>query len=99
MSYEGYVEYLCSKGHLSSLDVYFYDDLEHNCCQDCGEDFVFQHSVDQTNGIEYDEDDKPLSGTIAYPFKEVSFEDIWHEDHHGNRYATKRLIFEIPKKE
>lgn len=53
MSYEGYTQMLCAKGHLTHKDA-FADDLEgfrYKCCRvdGCGQDFVWQHEVDQTN--------------------------------------------------
>ena len=94
MSYEGYVERLCETGHLSSFD--FYPDDEMNVCAQCKKPFVFQHSVDQTNGIECDDDGAPYPDTVGYPFEEAGFEDQWHTDHYGNKYATKISLYKIP---
>ncbi len=99
MSYEGYQEKLCSNGHLShSSDTYgdFIESGSPLVCKFCASPFVFTHSVNETNGIEYDDDGVPYSETIPYPFKETGFDDIWKEDHYGNKYAVKRLKYEIP---
>jgi len=45
MSYEGYVKALCAKGHLTQWDAY--SDRDKAC--DCGEKFVWECHVDQTN--------------------------------------------------
>ena len=81
MGYSGFKEYLCVRGHYAARDVYD-DDLEK--CPNCGEAFSHYHGVDQTNG--YDESE-PYS--CRAPKKEIGFDDKWHVDHHGNRYATK----------
>lgn len=93
MSYEGYSEHLCGEGHYTATGAYYF---EEGC--PCGKPFVFSHSVDQTNGVEYDEEEVPLPSTIPYPFKGDGFTDIWKKDHYGNKYALKRLKFKIPKK-
>lgn len=84
MSYEGYTEYLCTKGHAASVDamVISYGDGAPARCQ-CGAEWEFVHDVDTTNG--YDEDDPSTSsaGTVV-----IGHEDTWHRDHYGNRYAT-----------
>ncbi len=99
MSYEGYEEKLCSNGHLShSSDIYgdFAENESLLVCNFCKEPFVFIHSIDETNGILFDSIGNEIPTTIPYPFKEVGFDDIWKEDHYGNKYAVKRLKYEIP---
>ena len=44
MSYEGHVQCLCSKGHLTEIDC-----RDKNQVCDCGEKFDFWNSVDDTN--------------------------------------------------
>lgn len=85
MSYEGYVEYLCERGHLSGADCYD-DDLK--VCR-CGAPMAFRHAVDQTNG---EIDDDPH--TMPAPVREIGFDDDWKNDHHGNRYAAKLVRYE-----
>ena len=46
MSYEGYTQYLCKKGHYTTKDCY-YDDLK--SCPTCKEEIVWQEMVDTTN--------------------------------------------------
>ena len=58
MSYEGYTQVLCAKGHAHTFDAL--DDSHRNTniaglsqeaavCQYCGSSFVFRHEVDETN--------------------------------------------------
>lgn len=46
MSFEGYYQKLCEKGHLTCVDVYGPEDDKCNC----GKKFVWENTVDQTNG-------------------------------------------------
>lgn len=86
MSYEGYTERLCINGHYSAHDVYCDGPTK---CPHCGGAYRYSHGVDQTNG--YDEDCEYSCGA---PKREIGHEDVWHEDHLGNRYATKLLRYE-----
>ncbi len=99
MSYEGYTEYLCNNGHLTQQDAMYemYVEEVKECCR-CHSSFIFRHSVDQTNGIEYQENGEPYPDTISYPFEENGFEDVWHKDHYGNKYAVKVILYKIPEK-
>lgn len=45
MSYEGYTQYLCAKGHYNVRDSF--DDEDH--CSFCGGKYVWHNAVDQTN--------------------------------------------------
>jgi len=89
MSYEGYTEYICKNGHYWTIDAM---DLIHGepsrVCSVCSELPEYWHDVDQTNG--YDEE---YPDTCAAPRIEVGFVDVWQEDHYGNRYATKRMLY------
>jgi len=46
MSFEGYIECLCEKGHRWSVSCYDY----HNNCNTCYAKGVWQHTIDNTNG-------------------------------------------------
>lgn len=50
MSFEGYYQCLCKKGHRVSLDCWSEPDEE--VCYHCKEPIVWQNLVDQTNGEE-----------------------------------------------
>lgn len=88
MSYEGYEEYLCEKGHYLAIDCYSETPSE---CPRCEAPIKWWHPVDQTNG--YVEDNP---GTYPAETDEVGYEDVWQEDHYGNRYATK-IILHAPR--
>lgn len=85
MSYEGFQEYLCPKGHYNVRDAYS-DDCE--ACPDCGEPITYYHPVDQTNG----EDPNNPACCVA-EVEPIGAEDTWHEDMYGNRYATQETLY------
>ena len=85
VSYEGYREYLCAKGHYQCSDAY--DDDPEKCAR-CGERIAYAHSVDQTNGVE---EDNP--STMPAPKEQVGFEDEWCKDRHGNKYAKSIPLY------
>lgn len=89
MSYEGYETFLCEKGHVwyhsAGLDY-----GEHgNTCSVCLNAPKWECSTDQTNGYYEDE-----PGTHPPSMREIGFEDQWHVDHYGNRYALKVMKYE-----
>jgi DNA repair exonuclease SbcCD nuclease subunit len=87
MSFEGYSQLICAKGHYHRFDVY----CEQSLCPDCGSEFIWNNLVDETNGVD---EDGMLPGYVD--LKPFAFEDVWHTDHHGNRYATKRYLYKVP---
>ena len=93
MSYEGYVIYLCEEGHKSSFDAYADLAKDDYSCKhnNCNKPFVWCQSIDQTNG--YFQDDP---STYERNLEVKGFDDIWKEDHYGNKYAVKLLKFTIP---
>lgn len=90
MSFEGYDEFLCKKGHYWAQDAY---DPREPFCPRCGQEAQCHHVVDQTNGIVYMENGEPHPSTVPYPFEEIDYEDKWHEDHYGNKYAIKIPLY------
>jgi hypothetical protein len=84
MSYEGSVEYLCEKGHRSATDCWT---PVPTACR-CGAAITHQHSIDHTNGAIEDD-----PSTLPAPTEMIGFDDIWNEDHYGNRYATKHVRY------
>lgn len=46
MSYEGYDQYVCLNGHYEARDCH----TPLRKCPECGERFVWENAVDQTNG-------------------------------------------------
>ena len=54
MSYEGYVQCICSAGHYAEFDCYEFGFFDHKpVCALCSNEFVWSNSVDQTNGEDY----------------------------------------------
>ena len=86
MSYEGYVEYLCEKGHRWAIDCYN-DSERYRKCTVCLGAAVWRHSVDQTNGALSKRED-PDGATRPAKLRVVSYET----------FLAKRPIFAIPKK-
>ncbi len=95
MGYKGVEQFLCPEGHLTEIDAaklsYAYEEERKKLliCPHCQQKFVLNCSVDFTNGSceEYPE-------TTRGKVKEIGFIDIWHNDHYGNRYATKLMKYE-----
>lgn len=87
MSYEGYIEYLCPKGHAWAHDVYSEPENGH-VCKRCGASATWQHDVDQTNGMEIDNPSTFSAGVAC-----IGFEEDWLVDHYGNRYAEKIALW------
>lgn len=89
MSFEGYDEYICENKHYYGVNCYASCEVCHPLCPVCHGVPLHWHLVDQTNG-EWSND----PNTYPAKTKDVGFEDIWHVDHYGNNYATKRMLFE-----
>lgn len=60
MSYEGYTQMLCRKGHLLTKDAY--EEVPSMCC--CGADIAWLYDVDQTN-----DEGKPFDLVVKVPEK------------------------------
>ena len=84
MSYEGYVQLLCAKGHLTEIDCY--EDIPEKC--HCGRKFVWRNGVDTTNGS-YDDNGNRIDGAVEL---EISKEIKCKHCGHG-----KEIIYRIPK--
>lgn len=84
MGYQGYEEVLCARGHHNELGK---DDAIPDVCpnRDCDAKVTRRHSVDTTNGY-----NRSYPSTCSAPKREIGFDDEWHTDHHGNRYAVMR---------
>lgn len=51
MSYEGYSQFLCKKGHYWTVDCYLVECLlEKNMCPICHQPAIWENMVDETNG-------------------------------------------------
>jgi len=67
MSYEGYSQILCRKGHQSTEDAY--GESETFKCPVCGEPKAWSNQVDLTNGS-FDEKGERIDGYIELEIKE-----------------------------
>lgn len=85
MSFEGTEERLCIIGHYHALNVYTGFPEK---CPNCHSPWGYRHLIDHTNG--YDEEDP---STYSAEREESGFDDDWHEDHYGNKYAVKILRY------
>ena len=90
MSYEGYVEYLCKKGHYFAQESYL-SSPEH--CSICKEEIELFHCIDHTNGVEEDNPNTYPAGRV-----QLGFKDKWLTDHYGNLYAQKIPIWKATGK-
>ena len=86
MSYEGYTEYLCARGHRWTAN---YDVLSIECL-DCGAPAVWSNEVDQTNGMSSDEPwSMPYPLTVLEPAK-VEYCNL------GHRHEIEPTRYVIP---
>lgn len=83
MSYEGYTQRLCANGHLWAEGCY--DDVLE--CPSCGEQSVWSHTVDCTNGVVEDENGIPCPETVPYPLEVERYEEV----------ITQVPIYKIPQ--
>lgn len=87
MSYEGFQEYLCARGHYHCYDCQ--DDVPMVCGQHgCMARLKWVHQVDTTNG--YDPRYEVTSFAERIP---MGFDDIQKVDHYGNVYYEQHLRF------
>lgn len=64
MSYEGYSQFLCVRGHQWELDCHSIDPrLEENFCPKCMAPAVWENMVNLTNGS-YEDDGKRIDGYV-----------------------------------
>jgi hypothetical protein len=86
MSYEGYSQFLCKKGHAWAEDCNF--SSEFSKCPICGEKHVWENMVDETNGT-YDDEGKRIDGYVD--LKEKERKTCKHCK------TTLEVIYKIPK--
>ena len=91
MSYEGYVEFLCGRGHHWDEDAHA--ETENPICPRCGGGSAWRHAVDQTNGIEYDDDGKPFPDTVPWALEVDHYEETPIPAH-----IEKTPCFKLPTK-
>jgi len=69
LSFEGYTQYLCAKGHYFARDVYDYSDV---ICHVCKNAAVWWNQVDETNGT-HDDDDNRIDGFVELKEKPAPY--------------------------
>jgi len=69
MSYEGYTQYLCAKGHYFMRDAYDYSDV---VCDICSNGAVWWNQVDETNGS-HDDDGNRIDGYVELEEKPATY--------------------------
>lgn len=93
MSYEGYDQCICEKGHYFISDCYWTDDKP--ICPICGSTMTWYNAVDQTNGNDF--------GYISFNDLKEKFlvQDKEYKtcEHCGHHELVHPEIFRIPTKE
>ena len=84
MSYEGYTEYLCENGHHWTVDVM--NEADECLCPRCKGIPVWDHGVNETNGIVEDENGVPDPDTVPYPLEVERYEEV----------VVKMPVYKIP---
>lgn len=86
MSFEGYIQRLCKNGHLEEIDVYDFASKDENC-DECGEDWVWQNTVDQTNG-----------GDVGWVELEIDKPEMYETicEHCGSQRRVAEETYKIP---
>jgi len=89
MSYEGSIQRLCKNGHYNVQDamtaMYCGDEEK---CSLCGEKFVWENQVDETNGS-FDDEGKRIDGYVELKVeKETKCKECGH---------TLEVTYKIPK--
>lgn len=87
MSWEGYTEQLCERGHYSVEN--FMPTLQRATCRLCGSRIEFECIVDTTNGAGEEE----YEGSHPGAKEEIGFNDKWMVNHYGNKYAVKQMQY------
>jgi hypothetical protein len=110
MSYEGYTQVLCKNGHYHTYDCYTWScicdtswDIDKQeprewKCPICQASLAWRNGVNLTNGsFEVNPEtgkEERIDGYVE--LEENGFEDVWHEDHYGNKYVTKLMHYKVP---
>lgn len=90
MSYEGYYQLWCPNGHYWEQNVYAFDE----CCSRCGEHYIVENSVDETNGVE------PVGFGWGYIQPEVDVPAVTETCEHCNHTRiVKQETHKIPTAE
>lgn len=89
MSYEGYVQQLCTNGHYSQADAY----ADGFACVDCGAEIAWTNAVDETNCDSF--------GYIPpEEFKKILVkEETVEVCNLGHAHITSPAVYRIPAKD
>ena len=94
MSFEGFNQLLCKKGHYFNLDVYDARDIEDIKCPVCKENVAWYNIVDVTNGSY--EGDERIDGYIDLKIK--TEEKTCKCSKCSNVHVVEVETYKIPKK-
>jgi len=99
MSYEGYNQFICKKGHLFHKDAYEWDELDKVRCPHCKAPVAWWNSVDVTNGsYVMDTDtgkDVRIDGYVKLSVKDKAV--VEKCPHCGSKVLKQRETYKIPK--
>jgi len=96
MSYEGYSQFWCKKGHYWTIDCnLLHYEGEKVKCPICYKEEVFENMVDVTNGS-FDDDGTRIDGFIE---PEIKKKEIMKCKNCGKERICECSIYKIPKNE
>ena len=94
MSYEGYSQFWCKKGHYWAVDCYLVSDDKKQKCPICDKKEIFRNNVDVTNGS-FDDDGTRIDGFIE---PEIKKRGVMRCKSCGREKTCKCSNYKIPKK-
>ena len=94
MSYEGYSQFWCKKGHYWTEDAYTVDTYGVMKCPICNNEFVFENMVDVTNGS-FDDDGTRIDNFIN---PEIKKKEVIGCKNCGKEKICECSLYKIPKK-
>lgn len=95
MSFEGYYQVLCKRGHYTTFDVYM-EEPEHFTCAYCGSSVAWWNMVDVTNGsydIDTEGNEIETKRIDGYVELKQTYIQSCKECH-----RPTEILYEIPKK-
>ena len=93
MSYEGYSQFLCAKGHYWTVDCYAVDFCDDNKCPECGSKAVWENMVNTTNGSY--EGNERIDGYVELEVLEEA--KTCKCDKCGNEHVVEPVRYKVPK--
>lgn len=97
MSFEGYYQLLCAKGHEGVVDIYVGGTPENLLCLRCGASIAWWNLVDTTNGSYSYEAGKEerIDGYIELEVDQPEIACVCKDC--GNRHAAEHATYKIPE--